>query len=148
MHVLLATDGSDFSIDAAHAASEILRNADRVTVLTVLEEVPGEDAGGFAGSVYSPREQEELWDKDQARARDDLARTGHAFIDAPTEQRIEVGDVAGTICRIAEDLKVDVVVVGSHGRKGLKRMFLGSTSEYVVRHAPCPVLVVRHHRKP
>jgi nucleotide-binding universal stress UspA family protein len=59
---------------------------------------------------------------------------------------IEAGDPADVICRTAERLGSDVIVVGSHGRTGLGRLFLGSVSEHVVRHAPCPVLVVRHPR--
>jgi nucleotide-binding universal stress UspA family protein len=42
----------------------------------------------------------------------------------------------------AEDRGADVIVVGSHGRTGVKRLFLGSVSERVVRHATCPVLVI------
>jgi nucleotide-binding universal stress UspA family protein len=44
---------------------------------------------------------------------------------------------------VAEQLGVDAIVVGSHGKGRLKRLVLGSVSEHVVRHAPCPVLVVR-----
>jgi nucleotide-binding universal stress UspA family protein len=40
-------------------------------------------------------------------------------------------------------LNVDVIVVGSHGRGALERLLLGSVSDQVVRHAPCPVLVIR-----
>ena len=47
------------------------------------------------------------------------------------------------MCRVAAELKVDVIVVGSHGRGAIARILLGSVSEQVVRHAPCPVLVVR-----
>ena len=50
---------------------------------------------------------------------------------------------ADTICAIAAEVDADVIVIGSHGRTGVKRLMLGSTSEHVVRHAPCPVLVVR-----
>jgi universal stress protein A len=38
---------------------------------------------------------------------------------------------------------VDLIVVGSHGRSGVSRFFIGSVSDYVVRHARCPVMVVR-----
>jgi nucleotide-binding universal stress UspA family protein len=51
--------------------------------------------------------------------------------------------VGGTVCRVAEELHVDVIVVGSHGRGAIERILLGSVSEQIVRHAPCPVLVVR-----
>ena len=47
------------------------------------------------------------------------------------------------LVEIAEDEDVDLVILGSHGRSGLSRAFLGSVAERVVRHAPCPVLVVR-----
>jgi universal stress protein A len=47
------------------------------------------------------------------------------------------------LARFAEENKIDVIVIGTHGRKGLDRMLFGSTAEQVVRLAPCPVLTVR-----
>ncbi len=49
------------------------------------------------------------------------------------------------IVQAAEELGADLIVVGTHGRTGLKHVLLGSTAERVVRHASCPVLVVREH---
>jgi nucleotide-binding universal stress UspA family protein len=54
-----------------------------------------------------------------------------------------LGGAAETIARHAGDHRFDVIVIGTHGRTGLKRVLLGSVAEQVVRHAPCPVLVVR-----
>jgi nucleotide-binding universal stress UspA family protein len=51
--------------------------------------------------------------------------------------------VAQDIIRAAEDANVDLIVIGNHGHAGLSRFLLGSTAERVVRHAPCPVFVVR-----
>ena len=147
MHVLIATDGSQLSIDAARRGVVLLAHASSVTLLTVLTEIPGDDAGGFEGSVYSPDEQEALWQAEQQAAGDELAATAAALTGVEVDRRVELGDVATTVCRIAEELPADVIVVGSHGRTGLKRVFLGSVSEHVVRHAPCPVLVV-HERPP
>ena len=143
MHVLVATDGSPSSIAAAKAAGALLRSADHVTLVSVLTEVPGDDAGGFEGSVYSAGEQDALWKQELAEAGEELERTAAALTTAKIDKRIEVGDVAGTICRVAADLHTDVIVVGSHGRGAIERILLGSVSEQVVRHAPCPVLVVR-----
>ncbi len=143
MHILIATDGSPSSIDAARAARAILRVADHVTLLNVLTEVPGDDAGGFEGSVYSPGEQDRLWEQELAEAGRELETTAAALTKAKIDKRIEAGDVGGTVCRVAGELGVDVIVVGSHGRGAIERLLLGSVSEQVVRHAPCPVLVVR-----
>ena len=48
------------------------------------------------------------------------------------------------IVRAAADLKADLIVLGTHGRSGLKHALFGSVAEKVVRKAPCPVLSVRH----
>ena len=143
MHVLIATDGSPSSIEAARRAGELLRTADHITLLSVLTEVPGDDAGGFEGSVFSPGEQDALWKRELAEAGEELERTAAGLTSANIDKRIEVGDVGGTICRVADDLHVDVIVVGSHGRGAIERLLLGSVSAQVVRHAPCAVLVVR-----
>jgi nucleotide-binding universal stress UspA family protein len=143
MHVLIASDGSDLSIDAARRGTTLLGLPEQVTLLTVISEIPGDDAGGFEGSVFSAEEQDATWDAEMKEAGDELTRTAAELTDARVSKRIEVGDVATMICHVAEELSVDVIVLGSHGRSALKRLFLGSVSEHVVRHAPCPVLVVR-----
>ena len=53
------------------------------------------------------------------------------------------GDPAAGILRYARDHGVDLLVLGTHGRTGLRRLVLGSVAERVVRQAPCPVMVVR-----
>jgi len=53
------------------------------------------------------------------------------------------GDAAAEIVRVAAEREVDLIVISSHGRTGLGRMIFGSTAEAVVRHAGCPVLVVK-----
>ena len=53
------------------------------------------------------------------------------------------GDPGDSIVSAAEAENVDLVVVGTHGRGTIGRLLLGSVSEHVVRHAPCPVLVIR-----
>ena len=59
------------------------------------------------------------------------------------EEVIGHGDAAAEIVRIASEQNVDLIVISSHGRTGLGRIFFGSTAEAVVRHAGCPVLVVK-----
>jgi nucleotide-binding universal stress UspA family protein len=59
------------------------------------------------------------------------------------EEVIAHGDAASEIVRVARERGVDLIVISSHGRTGWGRMLFGSTAESVVRHAPCPVLVVK-----
>lgn len=61
------------------------------------------------------------------------------------ETTLETGHPGDQICRRAEVLGADLIVTSTHGRTGLKHALLGSTAEYVVRHARCPVLVVPSH---
>ena len=56
---------------------------------------------------------------------------------------VAAGDAKKEVVQAAVDVEADVIIVGTHGRKGLERLFLGSVAEHVVRSAPCPVVVVR-----
>ncbi|MFO1499475.1 MAG: universal stress protein [Verrucomicrobiota bacterium] len=64
-------------------------------------------------------------------------------ISAATEALVRMGQPYHEITTAAEELDVDLIIIPTHGRTGLKHVVLGSTAERVVRHAPCPVLTVR-----
>jgi nucleotide-binding universal stress UspA family protein len=69
-------------------------------------------------------------------------------IEAPAEgvqleRRLEEGDPAAEIVRVAKEIGADLIVMGTHGRTGLGRLLMGSVAERVLRQAPCPVLTVR-----
>jgi universal stress protein A len=70
-----------------------------------------------------------------AKERAPLAKFGRTFV--------TTGDARDGILDAAKQCSADLIVVGSHGRRGVKRLVLGSVAEDVVRRAPCPVLVVR-----
>jgi nucleotide-binding universal stress UspA family protein len=61
----------------------------------------------------------------------------------PTEYRLEEGAVADAILRVASEIDCDLIVIGTHGRKGVGRFVLGSIAEKVLRNAPCLVLTVK-----
>jgi nucleotide-binding universal stress UspA family protein len=65
------------------------------------------------------------------------------FAGLEVEEVIAHGEAAAEIVRVAKDKNVDLIVISSHGRTGLGRILFGSTAEAVVRHASCPVLVVK-----
>jgi nucleotide-binding universal stress UspA family protein len=61
----------------------------------------------------------------------------------PVQIRAEQGDAQTEIVRVAEEIRADLIVLGSHGRTGLGRLFMGSVAEGVLRQAACPALVVK-----
>ena len=62
--------------------------------------------------------------------------------DIPTESKCEVGHPGSLIRDLAKDWNADLIVMGRRGLSGLKEVFLGSVSNYILHHAPCSVLVV------
>jgi nucleotide-binding universal stress UspA family protein len=61
----------------------------------------------------------------------------------PIETLVVWGDPTTEICRLAQGYGTDLIVMSTHGRTGLARMFIGSVAEHMVRSAPCSVLIVR-----
>jgi nucleotide-binding universal stress UspA family protein len=148
MHVLLPTDGSEIALEAATRGLALLASATTVTLLDVVSDLPVDTGGGIEGPILTPDQADELQRSEALGAQRSMADTEAAIktVVASTttiDQRTEMGDPAAMICSVARDLGVDVVVIGSHGKGFLSRVLLGSVSEHVTRHAPCPVLVVR-----
>jgi nucleotide-binding universal stress UspA family protein len=92
------------------------------------------------GEMYTlPPEPAEVW----VALREQLSRLRPPDSTIQVEHRLEEGDPAMEILRIAQEDKCDLVVMGTHGRTGVGRLLMGSVAEQVVRKAPCPVLTVK-----
>ena len=63
--------------------------------------------------------------------------------DVRAERRLEEGDAAAEILRVAREIDANLIVMGTHGRTGLRRLIMGSVAEQVMRRAPCAVLKVK-----
>lgn len=63
-------------------------------------------------------------------------------VSGPIKHRVVVGEAASTILRVAEEGKHDLIVMGTHGRRGLPRLLLGSVAQKIVARAHCPVLTL------
>lgn len=135
--LLLATDLSEASSAATEEAFELAsRLGASLLVVSVID--PGSlllPGGRFQTRMDQVRERRES-------AAQALVERGRD-VGVPVSFLVWDGDPGDMIVAAAQAERADMVVVGSHGRGAMGRLFLGSVSEHVVRHAPCPVLVVR-----
>ena len=133
--VLLATDGSRFSQTAtARALDFASAYGGALKVLSVVD-VPPEFYGEAPDAV------EDLVTKAQGYVEDVRRESGERGIDA--EGFVREGETYDAIIKFVREQGIDTVVVGSHGRTGLKRLLMGSVTEKIIGLAPCPVLVVK-----
>lgn len=144
MKILVGVDESTFSGDVLKAIVKQFRVEDtEIQILHVLQPIALE-APPQMGPGYIPELQDE---KPLARAL--VERVGSELHSAgfKVETTIIVGDIRETIIHSAAEWHADLIILGSHGHRGLKRLLLGSVAEFVVRHAPCSVEVVRAQPK-
>jgi nucleotide-binding universal stress UspA family protein len=149
MRVVVATDGSEAAIDAAHRSIELLRaDAEVVLVMVIPEkEDPMDDAGGIEGPGITEKQAEKNWQKATSEGLARLNLTA-SRIGPDVEVRLVPADESpgAALVRIAADLQADVLVVGSGSKGVLRRIWSPSVSDHVVHHAHCPVLLVRHEQ--
>jgi nucleotide-binding universal stress UspA family protein len=100
--------------------------------------------GSEFGSVDLPVPEREVREN-SARALERLSSEEIAAA-VPVSTRICQGQPVHEIVAVAREEQVDLILLSTHGRTGLKHVLLGSVTENVVRYAPCPVLVVREHQ--
>jgi nucleotide-binding universal stress UspA family protein len=142
MRILLATDGSDYSIAAARSvATRPWPKGSEIRIVSVVEPiVPAADPLYAAGAIAKRVREDDTKRSEEAvsAAREVIEKAGI---------RSEIAVLEGSPKRrIVEDSKswgAHMIVVGSHGRRGLTRYLLGSVSEAVAMHAHCSVEVIR-----
>ena len=143
--ILVATDGSTLSKKAVRSAIELAAAID--AELVALYVVPRYPISYFEGGIT-------VSTQDIARTEQQWADQGQAVVDAVQESAqgkgvkakaiVSKGDlVAEAIMAMAKKQKCDLIVMASHGRKGFKRILLGSETQHVLTHSSVPVLVLR-----
>ncbi|WP_175970323.1 universal stress protein [Burkholderia sp. BCC0322] len=142
-NILVALDGSDTSSRALDAALGLASETGaRLTPVYVVDFlVPAYDMAGYDPSILIDAFREE-----GLRVTDDAARRMKARDVAGTPQIANVDpageDIPHRIVSLANEIAADLIVMGTHGRRGAQRLFLGSVAERVLRLATCPVLMI------
>lgn len=153
--ILVAVDGSENSMKAAeYAADHITRTASKKVMLmglTVIDLTQLSDSffGASSGRVEAKKLEEKIKEaaerldglNELVKGKNDSVGNGVVFESEILED--STSKVSSKIMDYARRANVDLIVVGTHGRTGVKKMLLGSVATDVVTHAHCPVLVVR-----
>jgi nucleotide-binding universal stress UspA family protein len=146
LKILLAIDESKYSQAALQRVIDQNRPQEtEVRVVHVTEPItfiyPPEMA-----AEYAPTPQLVALRNEQLKDAESLVVQAAAKLRAAgfqAETEVFEGDIRSEILDLAQKWPADLIVVGSHGRKGLERFLMGSVSEFVARHAPCSVEIVR-----
>ena len=139
LKILCAVDLSSGSRCAVDDAAELARRFDAALTLVHVRQPPS------STSLWSelPPERLETDAQELRHALDGWRAEAERIAGRPVRVVLTRGSPAAEIVRLAAAEKPDLVVTGTHGRRGLGRLVLGSVAERVAREAPCPVLVAR-----
>jgi nucleotide-binding universal stress UspA family protein len=136
-NILLATDGSKYSEAATNRAIDFVKSygGDLKTVFVV--DIPPE----FYSHIKA------------LGTADDLIRSAKRYVETVkkkaeakgvrTDTFVREGEASSVITDFAKEHNIDAIVIGSHGRTGLRRLLMGSVAERIIGHSTCPVLVVK-----
>jgi nucleotide-binding universal stress UspA family protein len=149
--ILLATDGSEEAVLAAKTAADLAnKTGSELHIVHVRPRIQPHYPGYYIGP--------EVVEGAEAKERERLDREAQLLLDTQAEQiqaakgsvaqpHLMVGRPEAEIVALAEELGVGLIVLGSRGRSGVRRALMGSVSDSVVRHAHCPVMVVRQEEE-
>jgi nucleotide-binding universal stress UspA family protein len=137
--ILVPIDFSDCSKKALQYALPLAKEHEAaITLLYVVP--PAYGAGEYGGIDYAQLEASMKAGGEKEMAKLAMDRI---LSQVSTATLVRVGSPAREIVETARNLPADLIVISTHGRTGLKHVFLGSVAEHVVQRAPCPVFVVR-----
>ena len=141
--ILLCTDGSEVSLDALASGLDLL-GLDHHYLLVTVADAPDPDVlsgTGHAGAEMSAEEFDLAVGSAHESARLVLSGAEERLALSEIEVRVLGGEPAAAICELAVEMAARAIVLGTRGRGGITRALLGSVSDYVVRSAPCTVVV-------
>jgi nucleotide-binding universal stress UspA family protein len=137
--ILVAIDGSDASMDAAEYAislSKEYNNAELYALHVIRADV----------DLFGPHETSEFMTTMRNEGEKYLNKVRLKVNEKNIQIKTEIissTNIAGGIVDYAEENKIDLIVIGTRGRTGFKKLLLGSVASHVVTYAHCPVLVVK-----
>ncbi len=142
--ILWPSDASKFSVRSLETAVELAKQfGAKLYGLQVVPRVPIDDSG-FAGPPIAELDIPKYEQRLRYSAEKALKQTVAEKVpeDVAVETHVEMGKASEVIINFAKELKVDLIVMVTHGRTGLSHLMIGSVTEDVIRRSPIPILVL------
>jgi nucleotide-binding universal stress UspA family protein len=147
--ILVPIDGSESSFHAAHIASNIANkfNSELIVLYVVVAPSKSEYAN-FTGLII-PKQIDMISENAKKQSKDwfirieDMIKEENPNIKISTKVILTGVAVYGEIIQYADQENIDLIVIGTRGRSGIKKLLFGSTASGVVTYADCPVLVTK-----
>jgi nucleotide-binding universal stress UspA family protein len=141
--ILVPLDGSELSECTLEHVKKVasVGSSSEVILLRVVEPISTNDAAAWSQSGYTITD---VQNKNKTSAQEYLSQAATQLINQGISARTEVieGRATESILDYAENNKVELIVMSTHGRSGISRWTFGSVADRVVRHSPIPVLVI------
>jgi len=143
--IMLATDGSKLSQKAVKSAIDLASkfNAELVAVKVIPRYVQTYFEGSFTVADIDVKSIEAQWAAGAQQVLDKISSSAAAKGVSVKTSVVKSDDIADGLVKAANKMKADLIVMASHGRKGVKRLLLGSETQNVLTHSEVPVLVLR-----
>ncbi len=146
--ILVPIDFSEHSKSTVSYATRFAASHNSTIYLLHVFQIPDYVVTPYARRKQNCVEVQSQIDSAEQEARETLEMFAQelATKGIKVQPHLRVGYAFDEIVLMAKHFDVDLIVIGSHGRGGIKRLLVGSTAERVVEHAPCPVLVIKGSR--
>jgi nucleotide-binding universal stress UspA family protein len=144
--ILVAIDGTQESLNALQwVLNNLFRSQDRIILIHAQRNPNSLLASGSPGFMV-PVDVLKIFENDIKKSTEKILARATEICKAKNltpETEVHTGDAREVICNAAKKYNPDMLVLGSHGYGALKRVVLGSVSDYCVHHVQCPVVVVK-----
>ena len=136
--ILCPTDFSEDSYRAIEYGTRFAQAADGTLLLAHIIHVP-------SGDLYQPDGRTLTFTEAQQRTTERLTEVWQQRVGSypKCELLVDIGEPYEQLVNIATQRKADLIVIATHGRTGISHLVMGNVAEKIIRHAPCPVFVVR-----
>jgi len=139
--ILCPIDFSEFSVRAYHHALSLAEHYQAKLVAQHVVELWRHPSASFAATAGLYEEFEQALRESGSKQLQEFVKN-HTHDEIQPELLVQEGAAADSILSFAQAQKTDVIVMGTHGRRGFDRLMLGSVTDRVMRRAPCPVLAI------